>query len=158
MVPTLSMFRDQASFLLPMNFFLSEPLHSRHSCPFQRKNHDLPLSGQCRALVHLVLPDPRRGVSPSSIKEVIDLRPSPFLVNSRDRLESIDGNCLARDKVRLGTRQERNHLADVFGRAKAPKANPFRNLISQSLGSQLSFDGARTYCIHSDGWPQFFRK
>ena len=58
-------------------------------------------------------------------------RPSPFLVNSRDRLESIDGNCLARDKVRLGTRQERNHLADVFGRTKAPKANPFR--ISQSL-------------------------
>ncbi len=25
-----------------------------------------------------------------------------FLVNSRDQLESIDGNCLARDKVRLG--------------------------------------------------------
>ena len=44
-------------------------------------------------------------------------QPNRFLVKSRDVLKAVNGNCLARYKVRLAARQESNYLANVFGRA-----------------------------------------
>ena len=43
-------------------------------------------------------------------------QPNRFLAESRDVLKAIDGNGLARNKVRLAARQESNHLANIFGR------------------------------------------